>query len=228
MALSFLYSVHRELGALITDGAGDNEARHQALDARMIALERSFANVAQTRSMTRAAASAAKKAIHKKVADAKETITAPSTASTSKPVPVPIAKVPQSADSSDDEIPLPQLDPVPAYAKKKTSTSRCKTCHGRGHEALECKTADPTAMRKRVASNRRKEKATGKSLPDYLYRPPPPMPAPPWQVNAYHTAAPDPQAYAAIAADAHELRRRHQQSVRDKRRARRSAKPTTS
>jgi hypothetical protein len=111
------------------------------------------------------------------------------------------------------------MAPIPS-----TKTKRCATCHARGHTAPECRTADPTAMKKRVAWNRKQEKA-GKKVPAYLYYPTPPVPPPPAGIH-YPTAA-SPEAYAAYAADAQELRRRRQQSLRDKRRARRT-QPTTS
>lgn len=100
--------------------------------------------------------------------------------------------------------------------------SRCNLCHARGHTSAECKTTNPGAMRKRVARNSRiaKEARTSTAMSHI------PAPAPP---PFYYAQPPAPVAsipmnYAALAADATELRRRAAQSTRDKRRKR----PTTS
>ena len=101
-------------------------------------------------------------------------------------------------------------------------SSRCNSCHARGHASSECKTTNPSAMRKRVARNSRIAKEARASIatsripvqappPFYYHQPLPPV-------------APAPMNYAALAADATELRRRAAQSARDKRRKR----PTTS
>jgi len=103
----------------------------------------------------------------------------------------------------------------------------CATCHAHGHITSECRTANPAATRKRIASNRRKEKATSQPLPPYLYYPTTVVP-PPSSFGAHHQAATTPVDFAGLAADAQEFRRRHQQSIRDKRRARRSVNPTAS
>jgi hypothetical protein len=125
------------------------------------------------------------------------------------------SKIPSSQSFSSAAAAMAPIPP--------TKSKRCTTCHARGHAAPECRTADPAAMRKRVAWNRKKEKETGQPLPSYLYYPTPPFPPPPTGIHPT-----SPEAYTAFAADAQELRRRRQQSIRDKRRARRSAQPTTS
>jgi cell division septum initiation protein DivIVA len=96
--------------------------------------------------------------------------------------------------------------------------SRCNLCHARGHASLECKTTNPGAMRKRVARNSRiaKEARTSSATSHIQVQAPPPF--------YYHQppphVAPVPMNYAALAADATELRRRAAQSARDKRRKR--------
>ena len=99
--------------------------------------------------------------------------------------------------------------------------SRCNQCHARGHSSTECKTTNPSAMRKRVARNSRIAKeARASPATSHI-----PAPAPP--PFYYHQPLPHvastPMNYAALAADATELRRRAAQSARDKRRKR----PTT-
>src|SRR6266545_7119900 len=101
----------------------------------------------------------------------------------------------------------------------------CTTCHAHGHITSECRTANPAATRKQIASNRRKEKATSQPLPPYLYYPTTVIP-PPSSAGPHHLAAATPVDFANFAADAQEFRRRHQQLIRDKRRARRSINPT--
>ena len=112
------------------------------------------------------------------------------------------------------------------WQQRDTTTSRrpprCNLCHARGHASSECKTTNPGAMRKRVARNSRIAKeARAQSATSHI-----PVQAPP--PFYYHQplphVAPTPMNYAALAADATELRRRAAQSARDKRRKR----PTTS
>ena len=176
------------------------KALHRGLDARIAALENArprehtSAAVASTRSQTKAAAQ--------------------STASTSC---VEFAKSPESPDISDDD------EPIPVTATTKAHTSRCEMCHALRHDKSKCRTADPAAMRKRVALNRRRQKEARK--PPFYF--PPTVPTPSYATLASPTAM-DPRAYAALAADAHELHRRRQQSTQDKRRVRRSAAPTSS
>ena len=96
--------------------------------------------------------------------------------------------------------------------------SRCNLCHARGHASTECKTTNPGAMRKRVARNNRiaKEARASSATSHIQAQAPPPF--------YYHQpsphVAPIPMNYAALAADATELRRRAAQSARDKRRKR--------
>jgi hypothetical protein len=100
---------------------------------------------------------------------------------------------------------------------------RCNRCHARGHTQPQCKSTNPDIVRKRVAKNRRANTATTAPL-----RFPTPL-APP--IHAYSALAPPLEPYhLALAADAAELRRRADQSSRDKKRARanRASAPSTS
>ena len=127
-------------------------------------------------------------------------------------------------DSTDDaasEKPkqaAPKTQPHPVPPSK---TRRCTKCHARGHIDSDCTTADPAAMRRRIAANQRRKKdarrsthlipaSSSNAIPYHLMHPPFVAPQP--QVNL-----------AALAADASELRRRQTQSARDKRRARHSS-----
>ena len=58
---------------------------------------------------------------------------------------------------------------APSSSTKATATSsttpapasrlkRCTKCHARGHDETTCRTADPSAMRKRVAANTRRNR----------------------------------------------------------------------
>jgi len=89
---------------------------------------------------------------------------------------------------------------------------RCKKCHARGHEADSCRTTNPAAMRKRVAQNSRTARAV-----QAAHALVPSAPAFQRVAGTAFTAAPIPMEFAAIAADATELRRRSAQSRRDKR-----------
>jgi len=89
---------------------------------------------------------------------------------------------------------------------------RCKKCHARGHDADSCRTTNPAAMRKRVAQNSRTARAV-----QAAHALVPSAPALQRVVGTAYTAAPIPMEFAAIAADATELRRRAAQSRRDKR-----------
>ena len=103
-------------------------------------------------------------------------------------------------------------------ATSRRLPSRCNLCHARGHASTECKTTNPGAMRKRVARNSRiaKEARASSATSHIQVQAPPPF--------YYHQSpphvAPVPMNYAALAADATELRRRATQSARDKRRKR--------
>lgn len=111
------------------------------------------------------------------------------------------------------------------WQQRDTTTSRrlpprCNLCHARGHASTECKTTNPGAMRKRVARNSRIAKeariSEWRQTSHVQAQAPPPF--------YYHQplphVAPVPMNYAALAADATELRRRAAQSARDKRRKR--------
>ncbi|KAG5645870.1 hypothetical protein H0H81_008712 [Sphagnurus paluster] len=102
-------------------------------------------------------------------------------------------------------------------------SKRCILCHARGHSQPECRTANAQAMRKRVARNSQ----IAKQARAFSTMPAPPTVAPPL-FSAYPTspAAPTPIAYAALAADATELRRREAQSARDRRAHQRRAQPS--
>jgi hypothetical protein len=89
---------------------------------------------------------------------------------------------------------------------------RCKKCHARGHDTDSCHTANPAAMRKRVAQNSRAARAV-----QAAHALVPSAPTLSHVAGSAYTAAPIPMEFAAIAADATELRRRAAQSRRDKR-----------
>ena len=102
--------------------------------------------------------------------------------------------------------------------------SRCNLCHARGHASTECKTTNPGAMRKRVARNSRIAKEARASASIATSHISAQAPPPFYYHQPLPHVAPTPMNYAALAADATELRRRAVQSARDKRRKR----PTTS
>lgn len=88
---------------------------------------------------------------------------------------------------------------------------RCKKCFARGHDTDSCRTQNAAAMRKRVAQNSRTARAARAAQALMPSAPPPAF-------RSFATpAAPIPMEYAALAADATELRRRAAQSRRDKR-----------
>jgi len=106
------------------------------------------------------------------------------------------------------------------------SPKRCNRCHAAGHTIDDCKTTNPSAMRKRVARNNRIAKEARRSLT----QPPPSVPPPfPWLPHHYPPPYPSTAPtyhMASLATDAAELRRRSTQSARDKRRHRRSSQPS--
>ena len=108
-----------------------------------------------------------------------------------------------------------------AHASRRSS--RCTLCHARGHSNTECRTKNPGDMRKRVARNSRiaKEVRYERTIPPISAAPPSPFLIP----QQYAHAAQIPMNYAALAADATELRRRAAQSLRDRRL--RQRRPTT-
>jgi hypothetical protein len=101
------------------------------------------------------------------------------------------------------------------------SPKRCNRCHARGHTVDDCKTTNPSAMRKRVARNNRIAKEARRAPAQ-----PPPNVPPPFPWSSHHYPPPYPSTaptyhMASLATDAAELRRRSAQSARDKRRNRR-------
>jgi len=109
--------------------------------------------------------------------------------------------------------------------RTNASPKRCNRCHARSHTD-DCKTTNPSAMRKRVARNNRIAKEV-RRLPAQ----PPPSVHPPFPWLPHHYPPPYPSTaptyhMASLATDAAELRRRSTQSARDKRRHRRSSQPS--
>lgn len=94
-------------------------------------------------------------------------------------------------------------------------TTRCAKCHARGHDTASCHTANPAAMRTRVARNTR---IAGESRA-YHAAPAIPLPAPPYPLYQLPPTPflPAQANIASLSADATELRRRTAQSKRDKR-----------
>jgi len=102
------------------------------------------------------------------------------------------------------------------------SPKQCNRCHAHGHTVDNCKTIQPSAMRKRVAHNNRipKEARRAPAQPPPSVSPPfpwLPSPYPP----LYPSAAPT-YHMASLATDAAELRRCSAQSAHDKQCNRRS------
>jgi len=109
--------------------------------------------------------------------------------------------------------------PPTASTSRTGRPSRCQKCHARGHATSACRTSDAGAMRRRVAANTRIARETrATSAARVLF----PSPVPPSYVPPIPPSAATPMVFAAIAADASELRRRSAQSRRDKRRHRSS------
>jgi len=117
--------------------------------------------------------------------------------------------------------PSPQV--TTSAATMTPSHRRCTKCHARGHVDSDCRTTDPAAMRKRIAANQKRKKTARDDHAAAMAHPTFPFAPIPSPFSAPYPTAPDPQAFAAFAANAQELRHRRQQSTRDKRRARRSA-----
>jgi hypothetical protein len=96
---------------------------------------------------------------------------------------------------------------------------RCTKCHARGHDVSLCRTADASAMRKRIAANTRRNRearAIREQAPAYTGYPPS------ISTSLLPSTLPPPSqaSYSALVADAAELRRRNAQSSRDRRRSR--------
>ena len=130
---------------------------------------------------------------------------------------------PSHISSAAPTISQPSAQPATEDQSQRTSSNRlkrCTKCHARGHDISDCRTANPSAMRKRVATNSRLAKqARANSV---IAMPTIPPQAPPL------TSLPLPPAssfsqlqYANLVADATELRRRSAQSARDRRSNRR-------
>jgi hypothetical protein len=117
------------------------------------------------------------------------------------------AKVPISTTS--------RVTPVPSTSTPANRSKRCTKCHARGHDISDCRTTNPTAMRKRVATNSRlaKQARSQRSMLTTSATIPPPVPF----QQPYQFVAPPPMAYANLVADSTELRRRAAQSTRDRR-----------
>lgn len=94
-------------------------------------------------------------------------------------------------------------------------TTRCAKCHARGHDTASCHTANPAAMRTRVARNAR---IAGESRA-YHAASAIPIPASPYPLYQLPPTPflPAQANIASLSADATELRRRIAQSKRDKR-----------
>lgn len=105
-----------------------------------------------------------------------------------------------------------------ASPRKLNPNIRCNRCHARGHIQSECRSVNPEVVRKRVAQNKR---AQANKAPT-LARLPAPS-APPYSAS---TIMPPLDPYIiSLAADAAELRRRADQSIRDKKRSRKASAP---
>jgi len=140
-------------------------------------------------------------------------------------------RIQELKDSDEDDEPSPSHRPSAVRFAPATTTQsatlvstgsrrRCTKCHTKGHDESECRTKDPAANRRRVALNQRKKKEAAR----------PPLYPSPVDPRFYSYAPPPavipPEGYAALVADAHEFRRRNNQSTQDRRRARRSTAQT--
>ena len=108
-------------------------------------------------------------------------------------------------------------DAAAATTSKTTAqhSKHCQKCHACGHDAIDCRTANPSAMRKRVASNGRlAREARIYSASTQL---PPTMPSVVQPYPYYPMPTTPIPHYANLVADATELRRCAAQSARDKR-----------
>ena len=106
------------------------------------------------------------------------------------------------------------------------SPKRCNRCHARGHTVDDCKTTNPSAMRRRVARNNQIAKEARRVLAQPPPSVPPPLPWLPYHYPPPHLSAAPTHQMAWLATDAAELRRRSAQSARDKRRNRRPSQPS--
>jgi hypothetical protein len=123
-----------------------------------------------------------------------------------------------------EQRPQPQTAVIPPLQPTlPTRRSKCKRCHAFGHDEENCRTKDPTVMKKRVAKNAKLKKQAIMSVA------PPLAPALyPYTASPYPppSAPPADRSYFAYVADATEMRRRTAQSTRDKRKARCQAAAT--
>ena len=132
----------------------------------------------------------------------------------------------EDAKSSATSVAPPST--TPQQSTQSTWPKRCQKCHARGHNVGVCRTANPAAMRRRVASNSRlaKEARTNRAAPTIPAQAPSYIPfqspflSPP--------ATPVPVNFANLVADATELRQRAAQSSRDRRMNRRRQPSSTS
>ena len=131
-----------------------------------------------------------------------------------------LERIPRVPPTSTIPNPVPTTRDTTSATRTRTSR-RCAECHARGHIDTECRTKDPRLMRRRVATNIKRMKVN--QVPAFSS---PPVPLP-WASTTLPPMPSNHQAFTAVAADAAELRRRRQQSNRDKRRAQRSATVTT-
>jgi hypothetical protein len=135
----------------------------------------------------------------------------------------------QSSTADDEpgttasELPLPATAATSKLPTARSARSkRCQKCHARGHDASDCRTANPTNMRNRIANNSRLAKQERVSLATLPTIPHPAMAYHPTLGSyqfAYHPSNPDAardREFASLMADSIELRRRSQQSARDK------------
>ena len=101
-------------------------------------------------------------------------------------------------------------DAKPSWQKTAQQNVKCSRCHARGHQESECSTENPAAVQRRVANNN-KAKAQRRAALSSHFPPLTSFPAP------THYADPLTNPYFANAvSDAHELRRRKQQSNQDR------------
>ena len=105
-------------------------------------------------------------------------------------------------------------------SSSKPSSSRCGSCHVKGHSTDQCQTADPATMRKRVARNNRIAKERRRQVTQQV--PFPILPPTPFPQAASSASTTNSMDYARLSADATEFRRRQAQSIKDKRHAKRS------
>jgi hypothetical protein len=107
--------------------------------------------------------------------------------------------------------------------RKPGQLTKCSKCHARGHSDQECKSTNPSAVRRRIAQNAKIRAERRKITPlQSLQSVHMPYAAPP------HPFAGIPPEQSAFMVEAAELRRRIAQSNRDKRRASRTMSKSSS